>query len=650
MVRRPRLEELIASLLPCILLLERGNACVLLRYPGPGQAEVLFPEGGQSQVIDVETLQRDYAGLAILVRPQFRFDGRIPDVRLGESRGWFWGTLLRFWPIYGHVLIASVLINMFAVAMPLFIMNVYDRVVPNRAIETLWALAIGVLIVFGFDFLLRNLRSYFVDTAGKNADVMISSNLLGQQLSVRMDKRDQSTGSMANNIREFESLREFFTSGTVVALVDLPFIFLFIGVIHFIAGPLAVIPLVAVPLVILFGFVLQHPLRRLMERSYRESAQKHAILVEAIDGLETIKTSAAEGVVQRTWERCVGATADTSKKARVFSTLSTSFAQTTVQLCTVGVVIFGVYRIAEGELTMGALVAATILTGRSLAPLGAVAAMLTRLQQSRVALKGLDRLMKTDTERPSERAFLHRPHVDGRIALDKVCFAYPGQAANALDNVSFRVRPGEKIGVLGRIGSGKSTLARLLVGLYEPQSGSVLIDDIDIRQFDPADLRHNVGYVAQDNFLFYGSIRDNICFSAPFAETRAMERAAHIAGIADFVRSWPDGYDQQVGERGMRLSGGQRQAVAIARTLLIDPPVLVLDEPTSHMDNASEAKFRDRLHEALGDKTLVLATHRSSMLSLVERIVVLDNGKVVADGPKDKVLDALRRGGIKTSR
>jgi len=648
--RRPKLQQILPVTLPCVLLLKGGNACVLLRYGERGSAEVLMPEGGGgTKTVPLSELQDQYLGYAIFARPEFKFDQRASDTRLHQPRAWFWGTLARFWPIYGHVLMASMLINSFALASPLFIMNVYDRVVPNNAIETLWVLALGVVTVFLFEFLMRNLRTYFVDTAGKSADVLIASRLLEQIMSMKLANKGPSTGALANNLREFESLREFFTSGTVVALVDLPFIFLFISVIWLVAGSIALIPLCVVPLVLLVGAILQFPLRSVIEKTHRESMQKHALLVETIDGLETIKASAAEGRVQRAWERFVGLTAESSGKARFLSGLATTFAQVSIQLSTVAVVVYGVHLIGQGDITMGALVASTILTGRALAPLSSVAAMLTRLQQSRVALRSLDTIMKSPVERPRDKTFLHRPRLSGEIEFQKVSFKYPNQESAALDGLSFKVKPGERIGVLGRIGSGKSTLARLMIGLYEPSDGAVLMDGTDIRQIDPADLRRNVGYVSQDNYLFFGSVKDNIAFGTPQVDDQAILRAAHVAGVADFLRTHPHGFDLQVGERGMGLSGGQRQTIVIARALLLDPPMILLDEPTSNMDNSSEAVFKHRLAEILPEKTLILITHRSSLLSLVDRLVIVDRGKVVADGPKEEVLAALKQGQIRAA-
>jgi len=648
-VRRPHLTRILPVTLPCILLLKNGTCCVLQNI-SRGHADILLPEaGGTSKTVAVPELQEQYAGYAIFARSEAHFDKRAPETKLAEPRAWFWGTLWQFWPIYSHVMLASILINCFAIASPLFIMNVYDRVVPNQAVETLWVLAAGVVIVFGFEFVMRNLRTYFVDVAGKNADVIIASRLLEQLMATRLDSKPASTGAMANNLREFESLREFFTSGTLVALVDLPFIFLFIGVIFIVSGPVAFVPLAMVPLVILVGLFLQYPLRALVEKSQREASQKHALLVECIDGLETIKATAAEGRVQKSWERFVGLSAASSGRARFIAGLATTFAQVAIQMSTVVVIVYGVYEIAAGNITMGALIAATILTGRALAPLGAVAAMLTRLQQSRVALNSLDNLMKAPVERALNKQFLHRPRLSGQIEFKQVTFSYPGQETKALDGLSFKIKPGERVGMLGRIGSGKSTVARMMMGLYEPAEGAILFDGTDIRQVDPADLRRNVGYVSQDNYLFFGSVRDNISFGAPHIDDESILRAANVAGVSDFLRTHPHGFDLQVGERGMALSGGQRQSVAIARSLLLDPPIILLDEPTSHMDNSSEAAFKKRLEETLQGKTLFLVTHRSSLLSLIDRLLIIDNGKIVADGPKDDVLKALRQGQIRAS-
>jgi ATP-binding cassette subfamily C protein LapB len=634
-----------------VLLLKDGKSCVLERIEKGETARLIFPETGVGvRPVPMGELARDYIGYAIFAHPEYRLDGRVEMIEAAPPKSWFWGTLAEFWPIYSEVLLAALLINLFALATPLFIMNVYDRVVPNQAIETLWVLAIGVAVVFLFDFLLRNLRSYFADVAGRGADAIIASRLFERMMGMRMAVRPPSAGALASQMREFETLRDFFTSATLLTLVDLPFIFLFIGIIWFIGGPIAYVPLTAVPIIVIAGILLQIPMHRVVNRTVRESAQKHALLFEAIGGLETVKGMGAEGRLQRDWETFVDRTSDTATKARSLSTIAVSIAALGQNMVMVGVVIFGVYLIAEGELTVGALVACTILAGRAMAPLAGVAGVCTRFQQSRAALKGLDQIMHLPVERPSERTFLSRPDLKGDITFDKVEFSYPNQEIQALRGLAFRAKAGERIGVVGRVGSGKSTLGRLVLGLFDPDSGAVLVDGTDVRQIDPAELRRKIGYIPQDSYLFFGSVKDNIALAAPNADDAAILKAARIAGVEDFVRTHPKGFDLPVGERGESLSGGQRQAISIARALLNDPPIMVFDEPTSAMDNASENRFKGRLTEILPGKTLILITHRPSMLSLVNRLIVVEGGRVVADGPKDEVLQRLNKGDIRVSQ
>ncbi len=633
--------------LPCILILKHGNGCVLTGLDGH-EADVLFPETPESpQKIDVKALQENYTGRAVFLSAKGKLDKRAGDIKLFKRRRWFWGTIGRFMPIYKHVILASIVINLLGIAGPLFVMNVYDRVVPNNAVDTLWVLALGVAIAYGFDFTLKNLRGYFVDLAGRNADVVIASKIMQQVMSMRMDHKPESTGSLANSMREFESLREFFSSTTLISLVDLPFLCFFIALVSLIGGPMAYAPIIAVPAVILVGLFIQFPFKKYVAEGFREGAQKNALLVEAINGLETVKTSLAEGQIQRRWETVIGMNAKSSSRTKTLATFSLTFSQFSAQFVSVVIIVWGVYRIGLGELTMGGLIACNILVGRAMAPLGAVAAMLTRLQQSRVALKSLNQIMAIPSERPAERATVRYENLGPGLSFEKVGFCYPNAEIKALDNVNLQIHPREKIGIIGRMGSGKSTLGRLLLGLYTPQEGNVKVGGVDIRQLDVADIRKKIGYVSQDNYLFYGSVKDNITFGAPFADDASVLMAATIAGVTDFVRSHPAGFGLQVGERGMNLSGGQRQSVAIARALIQDPDILILDEPSSSMDSAVEAVLRARLGAILKNKSLLLISHRNSMLSLVDRLIVMDEGKIVADGPRDKVMELLKEGKLK---
>jgi ATP-binding cassette subfamily C protein LapB len=527
---------------------------------------------------------------------------------------------------------------------------VYDRVVPNQAIETLWVLGIGVSIVFCFDLLMRTLRGYFLDVAGKRSDIILSAMIFERVLGIRMSARPASVGAYANNLHEFDSFREFFTSATLTTLIDLPFVILFIVIIWLIGGPVALVPLVVLPIALCAVYVIQRSLASKVDELLRHSSQKQATLIEVLTGLETVKSLGAEGATQQRWEQLSGTIAELGLKTRFLSSSAVNITQFLQQLATVAVVIFGVYLIAEGELSMGGLIAVTILTGRALAPLAQLAGTFTRYHQARSAYASTDAIMNAPVERPDDREFLDRPVITGKIEFRNVSFSYPGQSVEALNNVSFSIEPGERTAIIGRIGSGKSTIERLILGLYEPDNGSVLIDGADIRQLDPADLRRNIGYVPQDTYLFYGTVKDNILLSAPHEDNKAVLEAARIAGVTDFVDRHPSGFDLQVGERGEQLSGGQRQSIAVARALLRDPPILVMDEPSNAMDNSTEDLFKQRFGSWSSGKTLVLVTHRASLLSLVDRIIVMDNGRIIADGPKESVLEALKQGRIKVAK
>ncbi|SBW09133.1 Toxin secretion ATP-binding protein (fragment) [uncultured delta proteobacterium] len=508
-------------------------------------------------------------------------------------------------------------------------------------------LAVGITTAYIFDFLLRNLRSYFVDAAGKSADVILASRLMHHLLGLRLDAKPDSTGSLANNLREFESLRDFFGSTTLLALVDLPFLFIFLIIIGLLGGPLVIIPLMAIPVVVCGGLFLQLPMQRTAEKGFKENMQKNALLVEIIHGLETIKTSMAEGRMQDIWERIVGQSANSNCQSKRMSNLSITLTMLTTQVVSVGIIIWGVYRIPD-ELSMGGLIACNMLAGRAMAPLSQVAGMLSRLQQSRMALKSLDELMKLPVEREDAANFVEFGRLEHSLTFDSLSFKYPNSEREALTGISLHIRPGEKVGIIGRMGSGKSTLGRFCLGLYQPTEGAVKMGGVDIRQLDPTDLRSRIGYVSQDNYLFYGTVRENIAFGSVNPDDRMILRAATIAGVADFVRAHPAGFGMPVGERGMSLSGGQRQSVAIARALLQDPDILIMDEPTSNMDNNSELMFKRRLGTVMGDKTVLLITHRLSLLDLVDRLMVMDSGRVIADGPKNAVLSALRGEHAKT--
>ena len=647
-----QLEKISNLLLPAVLLLEGRQAALLWRIDrAKATAWLAFPESGEGErEIDLTALAESYTGYAILVQAEHLFDERTEAVFDLRARHWFWGTMAQSWRIYRDVLIASMLINFFALASPLFVMNVYDRVVPNNAVDTLWVLAIGVAIVYLFDLLMRLLRGYFIDTAGRKADVVLSAMIFQKVMGIKMEARPTSVGSFANNLREFDSIRDFITSATITTIIDLPFVLLFIMVIWFVGGPIAYIPIVAIPIVIIYGRIIQGPLRRAVEQVFRTASEKNAALIESLTALETVKATGAEGRLQSKWEKAVAHLAHWGMRSRLLSQSAVNLAVFLQQIATVGVVVLGVYLIGQGELSMGGLIACVILTGRAMAPMAQVANLSSREYQARAALQSLNRIMALPVERPHGKTFLHRPELEGSIEFQEVSFSYPHQETRALDRVSFRISAGEKVAVIGRIGSGKTTVQKLVMGLYEPVEGAVRVGGTDVRQIDPADLRRNIGYIPQDVLLFFGSLRDNIALGAPYADDEAVLRAAEIAGVAEFANRHPQGFDMVIGERGEGLSGGQRQEVAVARALLNDPAILLMDEPSNSMDNASEQQLKKGLSTYLKDKTLILVTHRAALLELVDRVIVVDQGRVVADGPKAQVMTALQLGKLKVSK
>jgi len=644
------LDKISPLTLPAILLLKDSRACVLRSVNADGRCEIINPDTGGAKQTTLAALGAEYTGNAILVNPALRFDVRTELSAVPRVEHWFWGVVRQAWPIYAEVLLASLLINVFALVTPLFTMNVYDRVVPNDTTETLWALTLGVLIVLLFDFTMRMLRGYLVDLAGKRIDVILSANIFERALGVRMEARPQSVGAFACNVQEFESFREFITSATITALVDMPFVFIFILAIYWVGGWLCVVPLATVPLIIVCGLILQRQLGAVIQESFRCGAQKQGVLIESLTGIETIKAMAAEGALQRKWEQMVGHLSKLGIKSRTLSQAIINSSMTIQQMSSIAIVVLGVYLINDRQLTVGALVACTMLNSRALAPLGSVAGLLARYHQSAASLRTLHNVMNLPVERPANKSFVHRPVILGSIEFREVTFTYPGHKVPALSNVSFKIAAGERVGMIGRIGSGKSTIEKLILGLYKPTTGSILVDGVDVSQIDPATLRHSIGYVPQDIVLFFGTVKENILFAAPYADDAAMLRAAEIAGVTEFIHPSEQGFDLPIGERGEGLSGGQRQTVAIARALLLDPPMLIMDEPTNSLDNRSEENFKGRLGNALGGKTFVLVTHRASLLTLVPRLIVLDGGKVVADGPKEQVMQALAGGKINVAK
>ncbi|MBL1433516.1 MAG: type I secretion system permease/ATPase [Gammaproteobacteria bacterium] len=640
------LSELSDLLLPCILVLKGRNACVLesIDYEKK-QARVIFPEVGDGEEwIDLDRLEEEHAGFAFLLKREFKQRSR--PLRLINARGshWFWGTLAHSKEIFFSVFIASVLANLFLVATPLFTMNVYDRVVPNDALETLWVLAVGILIIYAFDALMRFIRSYLLEIAGKKSDVIMSSILFEQVLNLKMDQWPNSVGGFANNLRDFESIRNFFTASTIATFVDLPFAIIFLLVIWYIGGQMVLIPLAIIIALLIYSAILVKPLRESIESTFEASANKNAHLIESLSSIQTIKTLGASHYSQWVWEESTGQIAARSMRARLLSGSITVVTNLLVQINTVGLIVFGVYQISDSQLSLGGLIAVVMLASRAVSPMGQIANLITNFQQTRTAYNSLNDLMNKSVERPENKKFVRRPVFDGAIGFQNVSFTYPDAQRASLSDVSIKIKSKEHVGIIGRVGSGKTSITKLMVGLYSPTEGSISVDGIDINQIDPADLRHHIGYLSQDIDLMRGSIRDNLAFKDLHIDDDRLLEVAKISGVDQFVNKLPMGFDTPVGEHGVWLSGGQRQSIALGRALLLDEPILILDEPTNSMDNTTESAIRKRLFDYSRDKTLILVTHKSPMLDLVERLIVIEDGRIMMDGPKEKVLEALKGG------
>ena len=657
-----RLAELHPLLLPAVLLLRDGSACILERRDDacegtPPRCRLLLPRGDaadgsgcESASVDEARLEAEYSGFALVASPRpLPADGAAEEADADPQRHWLWGTLRRFLPYYRSALVAALLTNVLTLVLGLVATIVFDRVIPHQAFVTLWALACGAALALAFDLLARQLRSHLIDRAGKKADLLLGAALFRQTLGVRMEFRPASSGVYAHQLAQVEVVRDFFTSATLAALSDLPFVLLFVAMIFLIAGPLGWVMLLAIPLILGLAWVLQGALRRAMNSHLSRQAELHGLLVEAVEGLEDLKTSGAEGRFLHRHDAATAACAESALRGRTLSSWSANLTMVAQQLVTLVMLVWGVYLIRDGAITGGALIGAVMFAGRAIGPLGSVVALANRYQGARAALLVLDRLMKQPTERDAQRQYMAAPALSGRIALHGLHFAYPAIGANpappVLQGLDLRIDAGERVAILGRIGSGKSTVLRLLAGLYQPAQGRVEVDGVDLRQIDPGDYRVAVGFVPQEPRLFNGSLRDNVVMGRGLVTAERLDEVARLTGLDRLVAAHPQGWELPVGERGHLLSGGQRQLVALARGLATQPRLLLMDEPTSSMDAQSESAFVRQLQDAAAGRTLVVVTHRPALLDLVQRIVVVEAGRILVDGPKAQVLSRLAGSG-----
>lgn len=633
--------------LPVIVLMEEGGCDVvwdLSVNSATGESTVTLSPAGRPTArvsLALSRIAQAPSRTIVRLRPASGLDERGEGALSKPKAGWFLPAFRDSRRIYGEAIAATLALNVLALALPLFTMNVYDRVLPNAVEVTLWALAIGATLATLFDFLIKNLRATFVDVASRRADVRLSNFIYGRLLGARAPRAPVSAGVRANALREFETLREFFNSATLTAFGDVPFLVVFLAMIFVIGGQLGWIALAAVPIVLIIGWVTQKTLLRLSEESFREAAQKNAVVVETVVGIDSVKAAGAESWAATRWEQAVSDQIRSSHRIRQISNLgihSIFAVQTGTQIA---IVVAGFYLVAAGNLTTGALIAATMLAGRALQPLGQIAMLITRLHQTRLAYRALNDIVMLEQERPDGQPLMTRVRITGALSCEHLTYSYDADAPASLDDVSFDVKAGERVGLVGAIGSGKTTLLKMIHAVHLPTAGRVLVDGIAVHQIDPAVLRSGIGLALQGADLFHGTIRSNIALADPGASDEDVLWAARAAGALDWILRLPKGLETPVRERGAGLSGGQRQSVALARALFRRPRIVLLDEPTSDMDQGTEQHVVQSLAVALQGRTLIAVSHRPAVLTLVDRLIVMDSGQKVLDGPKDEVLRKL---------
>ena len=649
---KARLQSLDVSLipesaLPALVLLKDDRCAVLESLSEDGLVSLYRPEIGQASItMSMEEFRAEATNTVLLVRPKFRL-AESPLGALGvHPDHWFWSAMAEHKTLYRDVLFASFFINVLALSVPIFTMNVYDRVVPNAAFETLWVLTFGVLVAFLADLGLRVARGYFLDYSARRIDIALSASILEKTLGMRLEHKPVSVGSFAANLRSFEFLRDFTTSATLTGLIDIPFALIFVAVIAWIS-PIMLLPvIIGIALLLVITMVVRPRLEKLTETSYAAGAQRNATLIETLSGLETLKAMGAESIMQRQWEEATRFLASQNLRARSLNLRLSQSSSTVQRIVQLSVVVVGVYMIAEGKLSMGGLIACMLLSTRAIGPFAKLGSLLTQFQNAQIAMKSLTALFDTPSEYRDEKAFISRESFQGAFEFKNVSFKYPNSGINSLHQASFKFAAGEHIAILGRVGSGKSTIAKLALGLFEAIDGEIRIDGVDIRQLDPREYRGAVGYVPQDVTLFTGTLRDNIALSRPGITDAQLIKAAERAGIADWINRHPLGFDLPISERGDSVSGGQRKCISVARALVTEPSILIMDEPTGGTDQTTERAIIDNLKTYMEGRTLIVVTHRNSLLALADRILVMDSGKVVADGQRDAVISALREGKI----
>jgi ATP-binding cassette subfamily C protein LapB len=625
--------------LPAILFAGQGRALILHGVNGKA-CEIQLPGSSERLWVDMSTLEAVYGGQATIVDadPSRDREGERPWEKVRRNH-WFWHEVWKVRKSFLYVMLAALVINLLAFALPLFTMNVYDRIIPNKSVTSLWVLALGVLIAISVEFGLRLARTRLVDDLGRALDARLSQRLFEKILNLPMSERKGSTGALARRVTDYEMVRDFFASTTVVLIVDILFLFVFVVLIAVLAGWLALVPIVAMAIMATAGFLLQKSMGQAALDAQADSSLQQSALIESIGGIETLKACRAEGRMLGRWQRYSAASAQTQEKLRNLTATAVNLAAFCQQATNVALVIGGFYLFSAGSISMGGIIAIVMLAGRSLSPVGQLAFLITRGRQAFVTLASLQMLMEQGDEREKGSRSAIPVISQGHVELDHVGFSYPEAGKESLSDISLKIAPGERIGLIGRVASGKSTLGRLICGLYEPGEGSYRIDGLDSRQHHPHELRAALRFVGQDAELFSGTVRENLLVGANEANDAAIIEAVKRSGADAFIGRDATGFDFHIGERGSRLSGGQRSFLVLARALVTPAHLLFLDEPTGAMDSQTEQLFVDRLRTAIpADQTLILATHRMAVLNLVDRLIVMDNGRIVADGPRDEIL------------
>lgn len=651
-VSKISIDSISSLVLPCIILLKTDdpdevNSCILESFDELREyAYVIFPEVGEVvSKVKISDLEDEYFGMAFFLKREYRFES--DDFKLidNKKKHWFWDTIHSIKYIYKDVLLASLVINIFMIATPIFTMNVYDRVIPTGAFDTLWIFALGVIVVYIIDLGLRFVRTYLLEVAGKKADIIMSSIIFEKVMDLKISSIPKPIGSFANVLKEFESIRSFMASSTIAILIDLPFVFIFLFTIFYIAGSLVWVPVISILIILIYTYSIKDKMLESVKQTSGAASLKNGVLIESISNLETLKSLNALSLFQYKWEEATGEIADKGIKTKTLSAAIGTVSGFVTQLNTVLLIIFGAYMIDMQMLTIGALIATVIMSGRALGPMGQVAGMIAYYQHIQSAYDSIENVMNLDCEHPEDKQFVRRPAFKGDIEFKNVSFTYPNTGFKQLININIKIKEGEKVAILGKVGSGKSTLQKLILGFYYQDEGSVLIDGIDVKQIDPVEIRSNISYMAQENILFAGTARSNITIKNNKAGDYELLKAAEMSCASDFINKHPKGFELPIVEKGENLSGGQAQAITLARTLLDDSKLFILDEPTKSFDSGTAKRVLRNIKEVVKNKTLILITHTPSDLELVDRIIVMDSGKVIIDDQKDKVLMQLSNGG-----